>query len=118
MEEINMSELRYKIYSPQVIQETIEGEVIIVSLDSGNYYSLNKSGGEIWQLALDSYSQSEIIAALGARYQSGETSPGETVPEFLNQLVEHQLLRTSESPDAPRPLEDQNQEEGGASHDR
>jgi len=102
-----MDQVRYEIYSPQVIQETIEGEVIIVSLDSGNYYSLNRSGGEVWQLALASYSQAEIISELQRSYLSGGVNPGDTVPGFLNQLVEHQLLKPSSAGKTPQPKKNQ-----------
>jgi len=100
-----MNDLRYELYSPQVIQETIEGEVIIVSLESGNYYSLNKSGGDIWQLALGSYSRDEIIATLRERYITGDTDPCDSVPAFLDQLVEHELLKQSGTAGAPKIVE-------------
>lgn len=99
-----MSEDRYELFSPQVIQETIEGEVIIVSLESGNYYSLNKSGGDIWQLALGAYSRDEIIAALRERYRPGGADPGDSVPAFLDQLVEQQLLKTNQAGKTPQPV--------------
>jgi hypothetical protein len=110
---LTIEDLRYELYSPQVIQETIEGEVIIVNLDSGNYYSLNRSGGDIWQLALGSYSQSEIIAALQMRYSSGGANPVDSVPAFLNQLIEQELLKTSQVETAPPPIEDLNSKWSG-----
>jgi hypothetical protein len=92
-----MKDVPYEIFSPQVIQETIEGEVIIVSLESGNYYSLRDTGGEIWQLAVSSYSQSEIIEAIKGQYQVDGLNLGDIVIGFLDQLVEHQLLKPSQT---------------------
>jgi hypothetical protein len=31
-----------------IAHEIIDGEAIIVNLENGNYYSLNKTGAEIW----------------------------------------------------------------------
>ena len=90
-----ISDIRYELFSPQVIQETIEGEVIIISLESGNYYNLNISGGDIWQLALSSHSQSEIIEVLKRRYSTGSIDLSDVVLAFLSQLIDHQLLKPS-----------------------
>lgn len=39
---------RYSVCGPQVIHETIDGEVVIINLESGNYYSLRGSGARVW----------------------------------------------------------------------
>ena len=38
---------RFKMNIPQVIGEVIEGEAVIVSLETGAYYSLQGTGGVI-----------------------------------------------------------------------
>ena len=40
--------VHFRINSPKVIHETIDGETVIVNLDSGNYYSLDDIGADIW----------------------------------------------------------------------
>ena len=42
--------MRYRINYPQVINETIDGEAIIINLVTGSYYSLDKTGAEVWEL--------------------------------------------------------------------
>ncbi|MDI6809774.1 MAG: hypothetical protein QME66_12490 [Candidatus Eisenbacteria bacterium] len=37
---------RFRVNQPNVIFEVFDDEVVIVNLDSGNYYSLDKSGTE------------------------------------------------------------------------
>lgn len=37
-----------RVNTPQVVCETIDGEVVIVNLDKGIYYSLLKTGADIW----------------------------------------------------------------------
>ena len=45
-----LSEVSYRVNSPQVILETFADEVVIVNLESGSYYSIDKVGAEIWAL--------------------------------------------------------------------
>lgn len=53
---------RFQINSPKVVQETIEGEVVIVNLEKGDYYSLLKTGAELWLGIEKGNSRAEIIA--------------------------------------------------------
>lgn len=43
---MNLSE-KFKINIPKVVHEMIEGEVVIVNLDGGDYYSLVTVGADI-----------------------------------------------------------------------
>lgn len=40
---------RYTVRGPHVIHEAIDGEVVIINLESGNYYSLRGSGARVWE---------------------------------------------------------------------
>jgi hypothetical protein len=40
---------RYTVRGAHVIHEAIEGEVVIINLESGNYYSLRGSGARVWE---------------------------------------------------------------------
>src|SRR4029450_13507670 len=42
--------MRYRVNSPQVINETIDGEAIMINLATGSYYSLDRVGGDVWTL--------------------------------------------------------------------
>jgi hypothetical protein len=35
---------------PQIVDRVIEGEVVLLDLKSGVYYSLNEAGAELWKL--------------------------------------------------------------------
>ena len=45
-----MSNQRFRVNTPNVTHETIDGEAVIINLDSGNYYSLVEVGSFIWGL--------------------------------------------------------------------
>ena len=38
----------FRINRPQVICETFDDEVVLVNLDNGHYYSIDKVGADIW----------------------------------------------------------------------
>jgi hypothetical protein len=42
-----MSNQRFRVNTPTVTHETIDGEAVIINLDSGNYYSLIEVGSFI-----------------------------------------------------------------------
>ena len=43
----------YSINTPKAISELLDGETIIIHLETGCYYSINKDGSTIWQTILD-----------------------------------------------------------------
>ena len=45
-----MSEGGLRVNSPHVIHETIDGEVIVINLASGNYYSVKGAGADVWDV--------------------------------------------------------------------
>src|SRR5262249_18107283 len=54
--------------SRKVVDETVDGEVIIIHLERGNYFSLSGSGTEIWRLLRAGMSSDAIVRALAERF--------------------------------------------------
>ena len=86
---------RYLINSPNVISEEADGDTVVINRENNNFYSLNSSAAYIWVL-LDSYMGLEQIAdCYGDYYQlDSEIALAET-EDFLNQLVEEDLITKS-----------------------
>lgn len=55
---------RFRIKSPQVIHEMIDGEVVIVNLETGDYYSLADTGERIWAAVERAASVDDIVAEI------------------------------------------------------
>ncbi len=53
---------RFCINSSRITHETVDGEVVIVNLASGSYYSLNGAGASIWRCLEGQASLEEIVA--------------------------------------------------------
>lgn len=96
--------LRFRVNKPDVMHETIDGEVIAINLVSGNYYSFRGTGAQIWALVDDSGAQSveEIAEALAYRFGSPRSEIEDAVTRFLEDLAEEGLVAGAEAPDEAR----------------
>jgi Coenzyme PQQ synthesis protein D (PqqD) len=90
-----MSELRFRI-GPEIVHETVDGEVIAIDLANGSYYSLAGSGPAIWELLGEGASEAEIGAALAGRFEAEEPEIDTAVSALLGQLRENGLIVASE----------------------
>jgi hypothetical protein len=63
---------RFRINSPAVINDTLEGESVIINLQTGIYYSLDNIGSVIWNGLINQYSVEEIVSALNTRFGEEE----------------------------------------------
>jgi len=87
-----MNNQRFKVNTPTVTHETIDGEAVIINLDSGNYYSLVDAGSLIWALVDRGASASEVHELLQQSYQGDATDIDRGVQELLAQLQQENLI--------------------------
>jgi hypothetical protein len=98
-----VSEPRFRL-SPEIVHETVDGEVIAINLASGSYYSLAGSGPAVWEVLGNGASEAEIGAALTDRFDAdGETIAG-AVSALLGELRESGLIVSDELPGEPAPV--------------
>jgi hypothetical protein len=88
---------QYRINSPKVIHETIDGETVIVNLDSGNYYSLEKVGADIWALIGKGIPLRGIVDDMAHRYTGTQKEIEQAVHQFMNELEQEELVITDKS---------------------
>ena len=100
-----MADLRFRLNTPDVMHETIDAEVIVIHLVSGNYYSLRETAAQIWALVDDTgaLSVEEIVDALAERYASPRTEIENAVTRFVSVLAEEGLVAGVETEDGARP---------------
>ncbi len=97
-----MSEPRFRI-GPEIVHETVDGEVIAIDLSDGSYYSLAGSGPAIWELLGQGVSEAEISVVLADRFEAEETEIGAAVAALLAQLRENGLIVSGEGAAAELP---------------
>jgi hypothetical protein len=86
----------FRVNSPNVIHETIEGEVILIDLKTGTYYSLRDSGAAVWQAIGQGAGEDVIAAELQSRYNASEEEIRDAVRQLLAQLEGEGLIRADE----------------------
>ncbi len=86
---------RYEVNHPDVVDESVDGEVLIVHLGTGTYFSSRGPGDAAWQMFASGRTSVEAAVPLGQT----ETD----LEEFLGRLVGAGLLRPRTGPLAPVP---------------
>lgn len=87
-----MNNQRFRVNTPTVTHETIDGEAVIINLDSGNYYSLVEVGSFIWGLIEKGASASEVQNVILQAYQGDAQDIDRGVQELLAQLQQENLI--------------------------
>jgi hypothetical protein len=90
--------MHYRLNEPDVIQETVEGEALIVHTRSGTYYNLEGSGTLVWNALLSGHSveQIETTFASGSAAERAEIRAG--LGAFVSALAAEQLILPRERP--------------------
>jgi Coenzyme PQQ synthesis protein D (PqqD) len=98
-----MSSQRLKINTPPVIHQLLDGEVIVVNLDSGTYYSLDGTAATIWEAIDRGASLGETIADAAARYDAPAAAVERAVTTFVDELRREELVVAEAANGAERP---------------
>ena len=81
-----------KVNLPHVVHETLDGETILLHLRKGLYYSLNNSGSAIWDYIQLTGDSGAAIDILTKDNQADHDNIVSSVNQFLNELIEEELL--------------------------
>src|SRR5262245_15683612 len=84
--------LEFKINQPPVVAEQFDTEVIAIHLETGRYYSMEKSAVTIWSLLTIGATLPEILAEVTARYEGEPVLIAATVQQFIDELQKAQLI--------------------------
>lgn len=86
------STTQFRVNRPSVISETIDGEAIIVNLDSGAYYSLRDTAGVIWGLIEKGRDCGQIVGQFDNGTQTSLATLEESIDLFLAELEAEDLI--------------------------
>jgi len=87
----------YRVNGPRVISENIDGELILVNMELGTYYSTEGVGAEVWRLIEAGCSVSEMCDELQALYEIGPEEIADTVFAFITRLKNESLVVNGET---------------------
>jgi hypothetical protein len=84
--------LRFRINTPHVVAETLDGEATIVDLDSGTYYALNESGSLIWDGLIAGSTPDEVAETLAGAYELPNGDAAGAVDRLVAELSDAKLI--------------------------
>jgi coenzyme PQQ synthesis protein D (PqqD) len=91
---------RFAVNAPSVVSEIIDGEVIIMNLKSGNYYSSDKLGAVVWSWIEEGKTEPEMTRLAALRYRASPQQIGASFRIFFDRLMTEDLVRQVEADDA------------------
>ena len=77
---------------PDMVFSHIDDEVVMMSIETGEYYGLNPVASRIWELLEKPYTFDRLIHILMQEFDIDETSCYKDVTRFLEQLTEKKLV--------------------------
>ena len=99
-----MRDAVFRINTPVVAWEAIDGEVIIINLESGHYYSLTAAGPALWEAIQSGMMSSACVATVGALYDGDRPTIVGALETLIDDLETEQLIvPTDDSPAANDP---------------
>jgi hypothetical protein len=84
--------MRHRVNSPSVIQENVEGEVIIIHLPSGCYFSLDGIAADVWDGIVQGIDDARILEAISEAWEGEPQRMAEDVRQFIDELTAEELI--------------------------
>jgi len=83
---------RFRVNEPNVVYEAFDEEIVLVNLETGNYYSVRGTGPAIWLELARGRGVAEIAETLNAQFSGEAPTMEAAVADFARALVEAELL--------------------------
>ena len=87
-----MSQQYFRVNAPGIVHEIIDGEAVVIDLERGNYYSLERAAADVWKWLDAGASVGDIAAGLAERYQCDHDVIDATLPSFVSELEAEGLI--------------------------
>ncbi len=75
-----------------IISSHIDDEVVMMSIESGEYYGLNPVASRIWEILETPYSFQQLIDILLKEFDVDREKCEKDVQTFLNQMIKKKLI--------------------------
>ncbi len=80
------------IFADTVFAQEVDGEMVLLDMNSENYFGLDEVGTAIWQAMQESGDLQEVFNALLAQYDVEEEVLKTDLLNFVDQLVQSGLV--------------------------
>lgn len=84
--------------SPEVLFQEVAGEIVLLDLDSENYFGLDAVGARIWSLLQTGSRMDEVVDALLQEFDVDRDTLETDVADLVERLAEAGLIRLCDEP--------------------
>ena len=88
----------FQVNSPHVIYENIEGELVLIHMAKGSYYSTDAIGAKLWDLIVAGHRVDEMQEWIGTSYQGNADEIARGIDDFLEELKREELIVRADRP--------------------
>jgi len=85
--------------NPQIISSKMDNEVVMMSVEKGNYYGLNRVGSEIWEKLTEPITVAGLCDKLMQEYDVEKEQCEREVMAYLEKLVTEGVILVTDKPE-------------------
>lgn len=82
--------------NPDMVAANIDGDVVMMSVDQGQYYGITGVGSRAWELLEEPISIDDIIEIICHEYETDPASCREDMSNFVQELMKNDLVEIAE----------------------
>lgn len=87
--------MRYEVNTENALWRILDGEAVIISVETSHYYSLNKTGTFIWGLlSEEALTREDLVARVAESYSRAPADVATDVAHILDELTAEKLITT------------------------
>jgi hypothetical protein len=87
-----MGFVRYRVNAPKVVAEELDGEAIVINLETGHYYSLTDAGATVWVTVANGGTPGDAVEAVSVRYAGERAAIEAGVSQLITDLARESLI--------------------------
>ena len=79
-------------FADTVFAQEVDGEMVLLDMNSENYFGLDEVGTAIWQVMQEKETLQEVLDVLLEQYEVESDVLEKDLADFVNKLVESELV--------------------------
>ena len=83
-------------FADTVFAQEVDGEMVLLDMESENYFGLDEVGTAIWQAMQEKETLREVLGLLLEQYEVEEEMLENDLSDFVGKLVERGLVKVEE----------------------
>lgn len=91
----------YRMNTPRITHENLDGEVILLDFEVGTYFSLSGSGAAVWEAVGEGATLEQIVSRVSLAYAGDASAIAKSVEALLDQMEAESLVLRAPAAELP-----------------